>query len=293
MTSKADLVATLKQLQRSDAAAKESWGAFCDAELGGVRDPNRHDAGTLQRFLDMNGGGGAGSVQHQGKSKADLVEALKNLQRTDSAVKEKWGAFCDAQLKGVRDPNKHDVDVLQRFLSTHSGGAYGMAPNRTLASTLQAPKTTSTPTTGGSGVFVDAIKAGQRASSSWRNSWCAYVDTNGKKHYDPSKHDETFLMGFFDQCGQAYEQQMGVICPVGTLDEPSAKRARIAANSGTGDAHKDDLVQRVKKLQRGSEETKAAWQQHADQEQGGIRDPAKHPAESLEQFLMMHESSLA
>lgn len=48
---KAELVARVKEYQRSGQEAKEAWGTYCDSMLGGVRDPNRHDTEQLQMFL--------------------------------------------------------------------------------------------------------------------------------------------------------------------------------------------------------------------------------------------------
>lgn len=51
------LVQQVKDLQRSSADAKQAWWAHCDTELGGVKDPNRHDSEVLQNFLYSQGVG--------------------------------------------------------------------------------------------------------------------------------------------------------------------------------------------------------------------------------------------
>ena len=50
--NKAALVKQLKNLQRSDTESSLAWRDYCDQKLGGVRDPNRHEAGSLQTFLN-------------------------------------------------------------------------------------------------------------------------------------------------------------------------------------------------------------------------------------------------
>jgi hypothetical protein len=45
------LVTKVKELQRSDAAAKEKWWAFTDEKHGGIHDPKRHDKAVLEEFL--------------------------------------------------------------------------------------------------------------------------------------------------------------------------------------------------------------------------------------------------
>lgn len=45
------LVDKVKGLQRSGIEAKTAWWAFCDNNMGGVRDPCRHEPETLKAFL--------------------------------------------------------------------------------------------------------------------------------------------------------------------------------------------------------------------------------------------------
>lgn len=47
------LVDRIKQIQRNSIDDKESWWSYCDSEGRGIRDPNRHDADFLKRFLDQ------------------------------------------------------------------------------------------------------------------------------------------------------------------------------------------------------------------------------------------------
>jgi hypothetical protein len=88
---KMQLVETVKRSQRENPDRREAWHAFCDAELGGNRDPARQEPDVLQAFLDQQG--------------------VRNPDR-----KEAWHAFCDAELGGNRDPARPEPDVLQAFL---------------------------------------------------------------------------------------------------------------------------------------------------------------------------------
>lgn len=45
------LVIRVKAYQRSGDDAKAAWATYCDAQLGGVRDPARHDSVTLSQFV--------------------------------------------------------------------------------------------------------------------------------------------------------------------------------------------------------------------------------------------------
>eukprot|EP00933_Yihiella_yeosuensis_P082147 TRINITY_DN95924_c0_g1_i1.p1 TRINITY_DN95924_c0_g1~~TRINITY_DN95924_c0_g1_i1.p1 ORF type:complete len:244 (-),score=30.96 TRINITY_DN95924_c0_g1_i1:108-839(-) len=45
------LVAKIKGFQRSSERAKHSWWDYCETNLGGVRDPMRHDVSLLEAFV--------------------------------------------------------------------------------------------------------------------------------------------------------------------------------------------------------------------------------------------------
>merc|ERR1719419_1030460 len=53
--AKLDLVARVKAFQRSGDECKEQWWTHCDQQLGGIRDPARHDTDTLQNFCEEFG----------------------------------------------------------------------------------------------------------------------------------------------------------------------------------------------------------------------------------------------
>merc|ERR1712060_935520 len=56
----------------------------------------------------------------------------------------------------------------------------------------------------------------------------------------------------------------------------------------TGDPEKDELVSRIKAFQRESDENKQAWWNYCDTHLGGNRDPARHDANTLEDFTLCH-----
>lgn len=62
---------------------------------------------------------------------------------------------------------------------------------------------------------------------------------------------------------------------------PAAKAAKTEANN--------DLVTRVKQLQRSDKAKKLAWGDYCDQHLGGVRDPARHDASVLQGWLLQHE----
>merc|ERR1712050_393844 len=129
------LVEQVKAFQRG--GGKQQWWDFCDGQLGGVRDPARHDVNTLRQFLQMSGAGGGGQHfgaggggQHFGgcrgkggggggkgggvaddPEKAALVDRVKSFQKQSPEQKEVWYAFCGP----MKDPARHDVSALEEF----------------------------------------------------------------------------------------------------------------------------------------------------------------------------------
>ena len=49
--SKEDLVAKVKDFQRSHPRSRQAWHDFCDLDGSGIRDPARHQLDFLQEFL--------------------------------------------------------------------------------------------------------------------------------------------------------------------------------------------------------------------------------------------------
>ena len=90
---------------RSDQGSKQLWSDYCDQQLGGVRDPIRHEAHPPPDRDKVTG------------HKAALVKQVKNLQRSDTESSLAWRDYCDQQLGGVRDPNRHEAGALQTFLN--------------------------------------------------------------------------------------------------------------------------------------------------------------------------------
>jgi hypothetical protein len=158
-------------------------------------------------------------------NKTALVDQVKNLQRADPDAKQAWWDYCDQHLQGVKDPNRHEPDVLQGFLSTYSAG--GCAPVKRAPMPAPAPAMYPMPGqvaaawgpyaqpafmppaavfgAGGPppfGSLAESIKMGQRKSSHWKSAWQSYIALYGSGFNDPAKYDENFITGFLDYLGQ-------------------------------------------------------------------------------------------
>merc|ERR1719203_1322228 len=83
--------------------------------------------------MGMGGCGGGGQ-------KEALVNRIKNFQRMGDLQKELWHSYADTYLNGVRDPNRHQVPVLNEFCENHAvplggGGGGGPPMNSSMAMT--------------------------------------------------------------------------------------------------------------------------------------------------------------
>ncbi|CAE7656136.1 PFK4 [Symbiodinium pilosum] len=250
--------------------------------------------------------------------KADLVQQIKNMQRADPNFRQTWWDFCEAQLGGVRDPNRHDESILGTFLEQYNSGAIAPSPYRAeeewwnkgkgkggmkgaMSYNMMPPPSAWGMTGGGGGVagLPDFVKTGQRASYHWKNAWTIYCALYGAGKNDPAKHDEIFNKGFIDYVGELAANGLSSIAssqginldeitaqtngkgraPLST--EPAPKRFRFEE----ADTAKLELVEKVKNLQRSNPQAKEAWWAYCDGQCGGMRDPMRHDAPSLQTFL--------
>merc|ERR1712137_91867 len=126
----AELVNQIKAFQRMGEAQKQAWWDYADQNLGGVRDPAKHDAGTLESFCSDYGVGPALLTQPTGANlsmstdseKAQYVNRIKAFQRADPAQKEAWYEYRD-QLgdathtkNPTKDPARHETATLADFI---------------------------------------------------------------------------------------------------------------------------------------------------------------------------------
>jgi hypothetical protein len=208
-----------------------------------------------------------------------MVDQVKEMQRSDPIAKEQWHAFCDQYGEGVRDPAKHDVSFLNSFVSQYTSGAR-----------LEYKE---------GGELVKFIKLGQRKSQGWKAAWEAYCaerpKNNGRPEHDPAKHDSSFLEGFFDFIGRAYysTSMMGSSMGYGGagmgmgmgMSAPPAKRGYGGMGTTTGDPMRDQLIAKIKAFQRTGEAAKQTWHTFCDTSLGGMYDPSRHDAATLQMFI--------
>jgi len=199
-TSAEGLIEQIKNIQRSDPAAKEQWIAFTDLQGGGKRDPAKHTPELLQDFLTHLGSGGRLEVG----GGADFGAAIKLLQKRAPSVKAVWAQFCMMNGGGRNDPSKHDgafhtqfFEMLAQTASMGGGGgdmgmggpAKRMRDGSGMAMGMMG---------GGSAkdMLVGRLKAFQRSSPDNKELWGTYADTYLGGVRDPTRHDEQTIQEF-------------------------------------------------------------------------------------------------
>lgn len=248
---------------------------------------------------------------------ADALVAgtVKELQRSDPDAREQWRLYCDALGQGIKDPAKHTVEFLQAFIDQFNSGQRLQPNDPVILQQQQLQQQQQQQQLGGANLGT-LFKEGQRKSMHFRNSWSSYCQHYGAGRNDPEKHENTFLSGFLDFLGQrgnavlALLPQQPAAPPLPALAGPPAKRPRtdpvgvpqgmpvalaspgaavaaagVPTVQSTGDPMRDALIARIKAYQRSSEDARVHWSNHCDQQLGGIRDPRRHDASTLQMFV--------
>eukprot|EP00927_Polykrikos_kofoidii_P044722 TRINITY_DN38610_c0_g1_i1.p1 TRINITY_DN38610_c0_g1~~TRINITY_DN38610_c0_g1_i1.p1 ORF type:complete len:233 (-),score=40.58 TRINITY_DN38610_c0_g1_i1:244-942(-) len=211
------MVERIKEMQRTDPTAKEQWGAYCDNQGGGVRDPAKHDVIFLQDFLSRYRSG----VRLESADKVNLALLFKEGQRKSHNWKRAWAAYCQLYGQGKNDPTKHDAQFLTGFLdymgqqaaiSLQMGGVLGIAGGAT-----RPPKANSRIAAWQSGQaegnyfvgsgdavkeqLVQQVKSLQRSGPLQKQQWWDFCDNSLGGIRDPAKHTVSTLSRFLDMHG--------------------------------------------------------------------------------------------
>jgi len=212
-----------------------------------------------------------------------VVATIKSMQRADPVAKEQWWAYCDSEGGGVRDPAKHDVAFLQNFIANYQSG-----------SRIQAS---------GGDEWAPQIKEFQRKSPNFKACWASYCETYGDGKSDPAKKSKDFIIQFIDFMSLQTLHALNGVATAGAFAPtrmvapstagylmPPAKRPRTDSSGGQAvasgsDPQKQALVDRIKTFQRADPSQKEAWGSHCDINLGGVRDPARHDAVTLQDFV--------
>uniref|UniRef100_A0A7S1PLM7 Uncharacterized protein n=1 Tax=Alexandrium catenella TaxID=2925 RepID=A0A7S1PLM7_ALECA len=237
-------------------------------------------------------------VSDEEDPEGDVVNNVKELQRTDPVAREQWGLYCETLGGGIRDPSKHPSSFVQNFLTEYESGVrHDAFPQDGQATNL-----------------TDIVKEGQRRSTHWKQAWQLYCQTYGGGVNDPLKHDRQFIIAFLDFLGQhgvgAFGPLLGTStttpsAPTSTDGERPSKRPKptvspvltgfgtggLTVPNNSGDPEKDSLVMKIKAFQRSGEAQRQMWWDYCDERLSGIRDPAKHDKTILEAFISLNAAT--
>lgn len=152
---------------------------------GGGGDGGNGKGGCGKGKEDYGKGGGKGKGSGYN---SPLVEEVKNMQRQSVEFKEAWWQYCDAELRGIRDPSRHSDEILQRFLDDYNTGAFaGMAPLALPAYTPPDPS------------VIEILKQMQRSDPQAKELWNAYCNKLGGGKRDPTVHNALFVEDFIEK----------------------------------------------------------------------------------------------
>lgn len=250
-----DLVSVMKRMQRINPQFKEAWASHCMTQLGGFRDPGRHDPAVLQEFLDWWQSEN-GHLEDE-KPSPKLVERIKRLQRSSAQAKQAWIEYTDTELGGKRDPNLHTASALEAFLANWEENPGEATPvfKANVMSNEEPPPSD----------LVDKVKRVQRMSPQGKQAWIDYCDGELGGVRDPNRHQADALAEFLDQWD-----------------------ASAAAMWDPGEGGKvkagPQPVEFVKQGSRLSPAFKAAWGQYCQQLMGGTSDPGRYDEAFLSSF---------
>jgi len=214
----------------------------------------------------------ATAFQSPGSSEG-LIEQIKQMQRSDPSAKEQWIAYCDQFGEGRRDPSKHEDSFIQRFLAQFNQGVRFQGDAEAAG-------------------VGNVIKLMQRRSSAFKAAWAQYCAVHGGGKNDPTKHEVAFHIQFLDSLAQNAQSSASSMHPMammmgGGMDMHPMKRMRMMRMQmmEAADPEKDSLVAKIKSYQKGSAQQKENWWSYCDSQLGGVRDPARHDAETLMDFI--------
>lgn len=213
-----------------------------------------------------------------GQEQAQLVDQVKQMQRSDPNAKEQWINYVALHGSRNRDPAKHDAAFLHNFLVQVHSGAKFSADNDLGATAL-----------------VNCLRGMQKRSPAFKAIWTQWNTQYGKGFNDPSKHDAGYHIKFFDQLSQQACLAVGIDSMAMAGGEHPSKRMRDASGMAIDTSSlivdggmKATLVAQVKQFQRSGQDPKELWCAYADTYLGGVRDPARHDAATLHEFCVNH-----
>lgn len=309
-----DLVHHIKEMQRGDPSAREQWTAYTDSFGGGRKDPAKHPVHFLQDFLAQWETGSkvlqGGVIGGEDLDEAQIISfAVRVLQRRSPGVKELWRHYCETFGGGTYDPTKHDVNFVVEFFdhlgnaalkSVGSGPAGGPAGGRKGGRERAEGK-------GGRERAESAPAPQKRAASAIIGGGGGPIGGGGGGLWatePPAKRARGDGIGAPRVVAVATRPPARGLAPSSTVGGKGAaaggksgaggKGKRSRGGGGGGGAGASDpgsreyLVAQVKAFQRMGDDNNQLWGMFVDGGFDGIRDPSRHEASTLQEFVDTH-----
>lgn len=269
--NKEALVMEVKQIQRSSTGGRERWQNFCEALRTGNRDPLRHSCETLQAFIQAC------------KTGADLEQIAFQLSK-DSRVVRLRGVPWQASLQDVVNflaeyqIPPQDVTMINRPDGKPTGETFILFPTPELAQRAIAEKANKEIL----GRYIETF----RSCESELEDYKRVGNSSALPQYNQAPPPmEQAGFGSWGGPPSVFDQPWG---DWGALPGQQAQATQYEwAQNGasTGNAFKDELVDRVKQIQRSHDDGKTKWEQYCLVQGTGNRDPARHTVAALTNFL--------
>lgn len=186
-----ELVQQVKHGQRSSEVFKEAWSTFLASHDTNKRDPAKHDASFLAKFLATAPEVPAEAptrvstqlppVEVQDEAHQEIINRVKHGQRNSVEFKDAWIAYVREFGQELRDPARHDQTFLEAFLTTAPVVNENAKEEVVDDEEHQA--------------LVEQMKDKQRNSEPFKEAWAKFVQPYGNVR-DPNKHPTSFLMRF-------------------------------------------------------------------------------------------------
>jgi len=159
-----------------------------------------HDMPAAKRPR-IDGGMGIPGMAMPGMGSGDpvkdrLVNQIKCFQRLGDDRRDMWRTYCEANLSSILDPNRHEVGVLQQFVTSYH------VPEADASMLSSLPFNNLMPAMGASldpekDALVAKIKTFQRNGPEQKDAWYSFC---GNKR-DPARHETASLQDFCNTYG--------------------------------------------------------------------------------------------
>jgi len=103
----ASLVWQIKEMQRTDALAKEQWIKYTTVEGNGIRDPAKHGTEFLQIFFNVKD-----TLEVSMPTSPSFSDLFKEAQKASPSFRQSWSTYRSGMGGKYDDPSKHDDKFL-------------------------------------------------------------------------------------------------------------------------------------------------------------------------------------